>query len=129
MKNVNSFIIPYCNKIINSKIFVKVLYLTIIIININNSNCQNSTTCYEMYSNKTIVQNCFNSTACCFLNYTYYNTTSIKCIEKINSTENICPGIDDISYKEGATLNVCDCAGNFIAINFLIFFIIILYLI
>lgn len=106
---------------INKKgfLFNKLFLLLLIIININYIYSQNATTCYEMYTNKTVMQNCFSSSACCYLEYSFYNNTMIKCIEKLNITEDICPGINDITEKEGASLSYCDCFANFYDINLL----------
>lgn len=125
MKNVNTIKIRKSGKTIKTRFFDKIFFLTMLLLNIKNSNCQNSTTCYEMYSNNTIKQNCFNSTACCYLQYTFQEKKFNKCIEKINVTENICPGVNDVSYKEGVNMEFCDCSQIFISLNFLIFLIII----
>lgn len=97
--------------------------LITILINTNFIKTQNSTTCFEMYSNKTIQQNCFNTTACCYLEYSFYNNSYVKCIEKMNNTEDICVGINDITVKEGSSLAYCDCFTSFLGLNILIFFI------
>jgi len=95
----------------------EVFILLIILINFKFASTQNATTCFELYSNRTIQQNCLNTTACCFLEYSYYNNTYTKCIEKLNESEDICSGINDIAGKEGASLSYCSCFCNFLVIN------------
>lgn len=93
--------------------------LMIILINCKFINTQNATTCFEMFSNKTIQQNCFNTTACCFVQYSFYNNSYVKCIEKLNNTEDICSGMNDITGKEGASLSYCDCFSESFGLSFL----------
>lgn len=101
----------------------RLFLLLLIILNLNFASPQNATTCFEMYSNKTIEQNCFNTTACCFVEYSFYNNTYVKCIEKLNNTEDICSGMNDITSKEGASLSYCSCFSEFLTINTFIIFI------
>jgi len=102
----------------------KILFILILLISINickPDNIQNnSTTCFQLFSNKTISQNCFNTTACCYLEYRFYDNNYFKCIEKISYDENMCHAIGDITSKENVTLSVCNCPGSFITIKFFI---------
>jgi len=120
--NNNKQTIPNIN---SNKNFNKFFILFIILINCNYIRTQNATTCFEMYSNNSIQQNCFNTSACCYVEYNYYNNTNVKCIVKFNNSEDICPGINDITSKESASLSYCDCFASFFFINFLVIFFVI----
>ena len=102
----------------NNKFINKAFLIFFILINLKFCNTNNATTCYELYSNNTIPENCFNTTACCYLEYSFYEKNYTKCILKLNNTEDICTGVSDVSGKEGVSMSVCDCFGNFIKIYF-----------
>lgn len=109
----------YSNK---ANAFIKlVILLTILITQVNHIKTQNATTCFEMFSNKTIQQNCINTTACCYLEYSFYNNSYVKCIEKVRNDEDFCNGIYDITAKEGSSLAYCNCFASFLGLNKIFF--------
>ena len=117
--NFNSNItIRYMNII---KISIIIMIFTII----KPINTNNSTTCYEMYNNSTITENCFNKTACCFLEYSLANKTFTKCLKKINNDENICKDQSDIFVRENILMINCDCNSTYINISIFLLIIII----
>jgi hypothetical protein len=129
MKNVellkeNTFQFKILNSQLNSFF---ILFMCISLINISKSN--NSTTCYEMYLNSTIKENCFNSTACCYLEYTFIEKNFTKCIEKINDTENICEGVIDVANKEYVDMRICSCRDCLIKLNFIFIILLINFII
>lgn len=127
---INTSILINISKIANYNKYIKInkiLFILILIISLKICKpANNSTTCFQLFSNKTISQNCFNTTACCYLEYSFYDNNYFKCIEKVSYDENMCHAIGDITSKENVTLSVCDCLGSVITINFFIILFLIL---
>lgn len=80
----------------------------------------NSTECYKMYLNKTINNNCFNETACCYYDYIINsNVTHRNCVEKLNNTEDLCLQYSRLfTYHPSAIFGKCDCNSSFFVTNF-----------
>jgi len=114
---------------LNRSIIYKLFFSILIGINLKTFICRNSSTCYEMYINNTIHEKCFNSTACCYIEYDFYDNFFKKCIEKKNNTDkNICSKIKEVSSLNSANINICDCFQVYIKFNFKIFLLLILFI-
>jgi hypothetical protein len=87
------------------------------IFNLNVLYCQNASVCVEMYRNNSISVPCVKNSSCCYIQYSYYNTTDQKCLLKKNATDDYCKNLEGpISYYYGS-LNMCDCVAGFIKNN------------
>lgn len=99
-----------------------ILVFLFLIINLKFCSTQNSTTCHEMYlSNLTDVK-CLNTTACCYMEYTFMTRNFTKCILKVNETEDMCSSMGDVSYKESVDMIVCSCYSGFLACSATLYF-------
>jgi len=73
----------------------------------------NSSTCLEMKNNGSISLDCFNTTACCFYQYTYNSKNFVQCEKKKNNTDNLCLYLPDVVAYFGGSMSLCDCLGRF----------------
>ncbi len=100
----------------------RVKYIIIIsLLNLYALYCQNATSCVEMFKNQTTSVPCVSNSSCCFIQFSYYNTTEKKCLLKKNATDNYCKNLEGpISYFYGS-LDLCDCVAGFLKNNWFIF--------
>ena len=86
----------------------------------------NSTVCHEMWVNKTTLSNCFNTTACCYYEYSFQNKVFKLCTTKQNDTEDICNQYNGVLSSYGASLDECNCSIKYLALNLILLLFIIL---
>ena len=102
--------------------YSKFFFLVTWLVSINFVIPNNSTTCNKMYLENLTQENCFNSTACCYLEYQFYEQNFTKCIMKINDTEDLCPSIIDYSGIQKVNVITCNCNSFTIYFNIILLF-------